>query len=513
MDTADRRGEMTRELERATGKPLAIRRARVASLHVDPANARSHSERNLDAIKGSLARFGQAEPLVVHRPSGRVIGGNGRLAAMKELGWSECDVVELDLSDIEATALAIALNRTAELAEWNEPALAELLGTLRAEGALEGIGFSAEEVLDLIGSLDNGDGGLVEDPGPSEPPVDPITRSGDLWQLGDHRLLCGDSTKPADIQRVLAGERAALLSTDPPYCVDYTGNDRPIHDGKPSGKDWSALYREVDIKDLGVFMDGVFAACLPEITDDAAVYIWHAHVQQPVIAACFERHGLLLHQILVWVKPTATFGHCFYRWKHEPCAFGWKRGNKPKHGYGDMETVWACDWEGKARITGDHPTIKPTRLFEIPMEQHTKRGAIVLEPFSGSGSQLIAAEKMLRRCRAIEISPAFVDVALRRWEQATGKEAILEEGGRSLAEVASQRRASGARSWNPPSSTTWAWDRLVATGPSPNTLERARARSRSVPHASAGESGSGTWSGVLRRQATSVCSRWKSRGA
>src|SRR5258705_1500712 len=215
---------------------------------------------------------------------------------MKELGWSECDVVELDLSDIEATALGIAVNGTAELGEWNEPALAELLGPLRAEGALEGIGFSAEEVLDLIGSLDNGDGGLVEDPGPSEPPVDPITRSGDLWQLGDHRLLCGDSTKPADIQRVLAGERAALLSTDPPYCVDYTGNDRPIHDGKPSGKDWSALYREVDIKDLGVFLDGVFVTCLPHVVPDAAVYMWHAHVQQPTIAAAFERHGLLLHQ-------------------------------------------------------------------------------------------------------------------------------------------------------------------------------------------------------------------------
>jgi ParB-like chromosome segregation protein Spo0J len=135
MDTADSRGQITRELERAAGKPLAIRRARVASLHVDPANARSHSERNLEAIKGSLMRFGQAEPLVVHKPTGRVIGGNGRLAAMKELGRTECDVVELDLSAIEATALAIALDCTAELAEWNEPALAGPLGAARSSGA------------------------------------------------------------------------------------------------------------------------------------------------------------------------------------------------------------------------------------------------------------------------------------------------------------------------------------------------------------------------------------------
>jgi DNA modification methylase len=194
----------------------------------------------------------------------------------------------------------------------------------------------------------------------------------------------------------------------------------------------------VDIEDLGAFMDGVFAACLPGITDNAPVYIWHAHVQQPTVAAAFERHGLLLHQVIVWVKPTATFGHSYYRWRHEPCAFGWKRGHKPSHGYGDMETVWDCDWEGRARITGEHPTIKPLRLFEIPMEQHTKPGAIVLEPFSGSGSQLLAAEKLGRRCRAVEISPAFVDVAVRRWEEATGKEARLESGG-TFAEVAAER--------------------------------------------------------------------------
>jgi DNA modification methylase len=419
---------------------LVIKRVAIDSLHLDPANARTHNAVNLDAIRASLLRFGQREPLVVQARTQRLIAGHGRRDAMKALGWTHCDIVEVDLDDVQAAALGIALNRTGELAEWDEPALASLLESLRAENALEGVGFSVAEIDDLIAGLDTGEGALIEDPGPGEPPANPVTRPGDLWILDQHRLLCGDSTKPADIQRVLAGEKAALLSTDPPYCVDYTGNDRPIHEGKPSGKDWSALYREIDIKDLGVFMDGVFAACLPEITDDAAIYVWHAHVQQPVIAACFERHGLLLHQILVWVKPTATFGHCYYRWKHEPCAFGWKRGHKPTHGYGDMETVWEADWEGKARVVGnEHPTQKPLRLFEVPMEQHTTKGAVILEPFSGSGSQLLAAEKLLRRCRAIEISPAFVDVALRRWEQATGKTAVLEESGKSFAEVASER--------------------------------------------------------------------------
>ena len=430
---------IARELSRATGRTLTIRRAPLDSLHLDPANARAHPERNLDAIKGSLARFGQVEPLVVLKGSSRIVGGNGRWVAMKALGWRECDIVELEFSDLDATALGIALNRTSDLAEWNEDALAQILATLRAEDALEGVGFDAREIDELLSDLDDGGGALVDDEGPQPPAVNPVARLGDLWCLGEHRLLCGDSTKPDDIARVLAGDRAALLSTDPPYCVDYTGNDRPVHDGKPSGKDWSHVYREVDIKDLGQFLDGVFSACLPHVSDDAGIYVWHAHVQQPVIAATFERHGLLLHQVLVWVKPCATFGHGYYRWKHEPCAFGWKRGNKPDHGFGQMETVWEADWEGKARITTFHPTSKPTRLFEIPMEQHTRKGDVVLEPFSGSGSQLIAAEKLGRRCRAIELSPPFVDGTIVRFEKATGKTAKLEATGQPFADVARER--------------------------------------------------------------------------
>ena len=418
---------------------LTVRRIPLASLHLDPANARSHGPVNLEAIKGSLARFGQAEPLVVHAGTGRIIGGNGRLVAMQALGWTECDVVEVDLPAIEATALGLALNRTSELASWNDEALGRLLEQLRAEDAVDGLGFSPDDINDLLAQLAVPGDGAIDDQGPQDPPATPVSRAGDLWLLGNHRLLCGDSTSPGDLDRLLAGETAALLSTDPPYCVDYTGMDRPIHDGKPSGKDWSAVYREVDIKDLGAFLDGVFAACLPRLAPDAAVYVWHAHVQQPVIAAAFEKHELLLHQILVWVKPSATFGHSYYRWKHEPCAFGWKRGNKPKHGFGQLDSVWEIDWEGKARTTTFHPTSKPTRLFEIPIEVHTKAGAIVLEPFGGSGSQIIAAEKLGRRARVMEIQPAFVDGMIGRWETATGKLATLEATGQTLAQVAAER--------------------------------------------------------------------------
>lgn len=420
---------------------MVMVRVRLEELREDPQNARLHGAENLAAIAASLRAFGQAEPLVVQRSTRRIIAGHGRLTAMRTLGWTEADVVELDVSDAQATSLGIALNRTGELAEWDEEKLAQILATLKDDGDLAGVGFDDREIDRLLREAGLQTSSL-EDEGPQEPPETPITRLGDLWILGEHRLLCGDSTSADDVARVLGGQQAALLSTDPPYCVDYTGNDRPATaDGKATGKDWSHLYNEVDIKDLGVFLDGVFAACLPHLAEDAAVYMWHAHVQQPTIAAAFERHGILLHQVLVWVKPTATFGHSYYRWRHEPCAFGWRKGHKPASGYGQIDSIWEADWDGKARITTFHPTSKPTRLFEIPIEQHTAPGAVVFEPFNGSGSQIIAAEKLNRRCCAIELAPAFVDGTVARWEKATGEKAVLEATGRGFAETAEERAA------------------------------------------------------------------------
>lgn len=419
---------------------LTVEWVAISALTLNPSNPRINDPA-VPHVAASIRRFGWRQPIVAKR-SGEVIAGNTRLKAAKSLALEQVPVVWFEGSDLEATAFGIADNRTHEFSTWDEPALARLLEELRAEDALDGVGYAPSDIDELLASLAAAmPGQIVEDPGPGEPPVRPISRRGDLWILGDHRLLCGDSTDAADIARVMGGERATLLSTDPPYCVNYTGNDRPIHDGKPSGKDWSALYREVDIEDLGQFLDATLAACAPHVEPEAAVYLWHAHVQQPTIAAVFERNGLLLHQIIVWVKPAATFGHCYYRWRHEPCAFGWKRGNKPEHGHGALDTVWEIDWEGKQRIIGnEHPTQKPTRLFEIPMEQHTSARSIVLEPFCGSGSQLIAAEKLGRRCRAIDLQPAFIDVAVRRWEAATGRQARLESTQQTFTDTSAERR-------------------------------------------------------------------------
>ena len=401
---------------------LKIERVPLGSLHADPANARAHGPRNLEAIQASLARFGQVKPIVVDG-DGVIRAGNGTYEAARELGWLEIQIVRTDLEGTEATAYAIADNRTAELAEWDNATLTALLDELRTEDALAGVGFDDTEIDELLAELAAKEAEDVNDPGPGEPPEDPITKPGDLWILGEHRILCGDSSNSDDVARLLDGKQAALMSTDPPYCVGYTGADRPNN----SGKNWSHKYREIDIADLGEFLRGVFRAVMPGLRDNAGIYVWHAHLQYPVIDAVFEEFGLLRHQPIIWVKPSSTFTYSYYRWAHEPCLFGWRKGNKPPHYLANgMTSVWEVDWEGKARIAGEHPTQKPVRLFEIPMEQHTRPGEIVLEPFSGSGSQLIAAEKLGRKCRAMEISPAFVDVAVKRWEAATGKKAVRE---------------------------------------------------------------------------------------
>jgi DNA modification methylase len=380
---------------------------------------------------------------VLAAADGTIVAGHGRVLAAKKLGLDTVPVVPVEhLSEEERRAYVIADNRLAELAGWDQRMLASELQALESldEIPIEAIGFTNDELKHLLGEIDAEDAkNLPLEPELPPVPINPVSRKGDLWTLGNHRILCGDSTSKDDVARVLGGEKAKLFSTDPPYCVDYTGKDRPVHEGRPSGKDWSHVYREIDIKDLGGFLDGVLDACLGHLEKGTAIYMWHAHVQQPTIAAVFERHGLLFHQVLVWVKPVATFGHSYYRWKHEPCAFGWKQGEKPKHGFGQLDSVWEVDWEGKSRVRdNEHPTQKPLKLFEIPMEAHTQPGDLCLEPFSGSGSQIIAGERLGRHVRAIEISPAFVDVAIRRWQDLTSKEAVLDDG-RTFAAVTSER--------------------------------------------------------------------------
>lgn len=430
----------------------------VADLSADPVNARLHDERGLEAIKASLRRFGQQKPIVIDA-AGVVIAGNGTLEAARSLGWTHVAVARSNLAGVERTAYALADNRTGDLSTWHNPTLLSLLGGV---GDLDGIGFTRADIQAIIDreAKEAQDAPAEAHKGPA------VSKRGELWKLGDHRLLCGDSTSQEDVARAMGSERAALVATDPPYLVDYTG----VRAGG-RGKDWSGSYREVEIQDAAGFFAAVFANAVSIASPGAAFYCWHAHKRVTEIVAAWRGLGILDHQQIVWIKPVPVFGSVFWHFRHEPCLMGWVQGSKPRHdGLHEHDSVWECagastpidamtreqlvellraassawtvSWDGKGRPVGnEHPTEKPVELFARPMRKHTRAGDVVFEPFSGSGSQLIAAEQLGRRCIAIELEPVFVDVAIRRWQTLTGRKATRDGDGRPWDSQGRRRKA------------------------------------------------------------------------
>lgn len=431
----------------------------IGDLSPDPANARVHDERSIDAIKASLRRFGQQKPVIIDA-AGVVIAGNGTLEAARALGWTHVAAVRSELAGVDRTAYALADNRTAELSRWDDDALRQVVGSLPSEAA-EAAGWTTQELESLLATSE--DEPVVEHPTP-EPLPRAVTRPGDMWEMGRHRLLCGDSTDAGDVDRLMETHRASLISTDPPYLVDYTGvraGDR--------GKDWSASYREIDIEDAASFFQSVFANVVRVMAPNAAIYCWHAHKRIVEIVEAWRGLGILDHQQIIWIKPVPVFGSVFWHFRHEPCLMGWLQGSKPphdgRHDHGsvwvaggnevpleqltkaqlirllkDASSAWEIDWEGKARPVGnEHPTQKPVEIFARPIRKHTRPGEVCYEPFSGSGSQLIAAEQLGRCCFGMELEPVFVDVAVRRWQTLAGQAARLAGDGRSWAEVAGER--------------------------------------------------------------------------
>ena len=331
-----------------------------------------------------------------------------------------------------------------ELGTWNEELLSAELNDLLAEDFdLSLVGFSDGELDKLLAFVPEGDGeegGAGSSVPPvtiPEPPRNPASRTGDLWILGTHRLLCGDSTNHADVRRLMNGERAILFATDPPYLVDYDGSNHPTRN-----KDWSASYGTTwdDSSQGAELYDGFIAAAVAEaIAENAAWYCWHASRRQAMLEACWEKAGAFVHQQIIWVKDRGVLTRSHYLWKHEPCFMGWRRPNRPpKVAEQTLPSTWEMPSFAKDERP-DHPTPKPLDAFGIPMRQHVARGGLCYEPFSGSGSQIMAGEANGRRVFAMEISPAYIDVAIERWQAETGKDAILDGDGRTFATVKAER--------------------------------------------------------------------------
>ena len=395
-------------------RPLAVP---ISTLTLDPANARRHPERNLSAVEASLRLYGQRKPVVVRRAGMVVTAGNGTLEAAKRLGWTHLAAVVVDDDPITATGFAIADNRTAELASWDEEALARLLTELRDEEVdLDALGWDEDELEELAAELE-GAGGEVpegEDPGPLEPPAEPVSQPGEIYALGPHRLLCGDSTDPEAVARLMGEEKAVLVATDPPYLVDYKGGNHPQSwHNKPEVKDkhWDDY---ADPEASVEFFAGFLAVALEHAAPGVAVYQWHAHKRQALVEAAWVQAGLLVHQQLIWVKARPVLTRSHFMWQHEPCFYGWVKGTPPgRRPPSNETTVWQIDQRGNQ--DGIHPTQKPLELFLRPIRWHTRPGELCFEPFAGSGTCLIAAALEGRRCYAVEKSPAFCDAIRRRW--------------------------------------------------------------------------------------------------
>ena len=392
----------------------------LGSISPDPANTRKHSRRNLDAIKASLRRFGQQKPIVVDA-KGIVLAGNGTLAAATELGWSEIQIVRTALAGVDATAFGIADNRSAELAEWDEK-LGDVLAALKAEDfPLPEIGFDEADLAQLAGEPPPSDAD-------AEPQIDKAeelrvkwgVELGQVWQLGEHRIACGDSTSAETVKRLLGEEKPHLMVTDPPYGVEYDANWR--NEAMPNKND--ANRRKDDtVRAVGkVFNDDKadWREAWALFPGDVA-YVWHAGNKAHLVADSLIASDLLIRAQIIWAKHQFVIGRGDYHPHHEPCWYAVRKG-RTGHYNGDrtQSTLWEIDRPKKSE-TG-HSTQKPLECMERPIRNNSKPGDLVYEPFSGSGTTIIACERTGRKCRAIELNPGYVAVAIQRWADETGKE-------------------------------------------------------------------------------------------
>ncbi|MBN9492878.1 DNA modification methylase [bacterium] len=394
----------------------------LSSLTPAPWNPRTISDERFTNLCRSLESdpdFLRLRPILA-TTDGTIFAGNMRYRAAQHLGWETVPAILVDIP--EQLARERALRDNAQWGEWQEDDLAGLLQRLDQEGSDLGLlGFEDRELRDLLNRLEH-EGGLTDPDAVPDLPEESITRPGDLWLLGDHRVLCGDATNPHDVAIVMAGEQAKLMATDPPYLVNYVGgNHPPSASNRPEVRDkhWD------DYKDpesaVGFYV-AFLEAAFPHLVERAPVYQWHANTRQSLVDEAWRKAGLLAHQVIIWVKTRGVLTRSHFMWQHEPCMYGWVEGRMPKlKPPANETTVWHVDQKGEQG--GIHPTQKPVELFRRPLNWHTKPGDLCYEPFLGSGTCLIAAEQLGRRCYGMEQEPAYVDVVVRRWEEYTGRKA------------------------------------------------------------------------------------------
>ena len=384
-------------------------------------NARTHSDSQVAQIAGSIAEFGFVNPVLVGGDN-IIIAGHGRVMAAKKLGLQTVPTIKLDhLTENQRRALVIADNKIAENAGWDEELLRLELQNLADEDFdLDLLGFDDVELDDLLTSLDDDEAAALDENIP-EVQENPVSRSGDIWIMGEHRLLCGDSTSEADMKKLMGGELADMVFTDPPYNVNYGDTAKDKLRSKGGAKAGRKIMNDNLGDDFEAFLT---AACKNMLAHTkGALYICMSSSELDTLQSAFRNAGGKWSTFIIWAKNTFTLGRSDYQRQYEPILYGWKDGNDRYWcGARDQGDVW---FYNKPQKNDLHPTMKPVDLVVRGIKNSSKTLDIVLDPFGGSGSTLIAAEHTGRQARLIELDPKYVDVIVRRWQEMTGLQATL----------------------------------------------------------------------------------------
>ena len=394
-------------------------------------NSRTHSDAQVAQIAASIREFGWTNPVLVDGSNG-IIAGHGRVLAARKLGFEQVPVIELaHLTESQKRAYVLADNKLAENAGWDDELLRIELEALQAAGFdLSLTGFADDELAALMAEL-AGNEGLTDDDAVPEVTDDPVSQPGDVWLLGEHRLLCGDATDPVALETLMGSDLADMAFTDPPYNVNYANTAKDKQRG---------THRPILNDNLGEGFAGFLSAACANLLaySKGAVYIAMSSSELDTLQLAFRGAGGKWSTFIIWAKNTFTLGRADYQRQYEPILYGWRDG--VDHfwcGDRDQGDVWFINKPVKNDL---HPTMKPVELVERAIRNSSKTRDIVLDLFGGSGTTLIAAEKTQRRARLVELDPKYVDVIVKRWQDYTGKAATLAATGKTFAECATLDR-------------------------------------------------------------------------
>lgn len=400
------------------GENLEIQKIAVEKLNPAKYNPRKDlkpGDPEYEKLKRSIETFGYVEPVIWNKKTGNIVGGHQRFKVLKHQGAKEIECVVVDISLDEEKALNVALNKVS--GEWDMPKLADILDELdKSMFDISLTGFDAAEIEDLFSKVHDKD--VSDDNFDADKALEeieePITKVGDLWILGKHKLICGDSTKYSDVEKLMNGKKANMCVTDPPYNVNYSAgkeNERVIKNDS------------MDDKSFHEFLLAAFKNIYMVLDDGAGAYVFHGDTEGLNFRKAFKESGFHLSSVCVWVKQSLVLGRSDYQFQHEPVLYGWKPTGKHRW-YSDRKqtTVWNFDRPSKSP---DHPTMKPVPLIAYPIQNSSMTNCIVYEPFAGSGSTLIACEQTERICYAVELDEKYCDVIVKRYIETAGDERVF----------------------------------------------------------------------------------------